>query len=823
MVNVQRNTTNYYDIVIIGSGPAGLSAAARAAFYHENTTHLLLEAFHTQSKTIHDYQKRKFVMAEPSFLNLRSEMKFSAGSREEILQEWLIDSDRLNLNIRYDAVVSSITGEQNNFEITLNNGDIVSAKNIVLAIGCQGNPRQVGVKGDHNSNFVRYTLSDPDEFEGKVIVVIGAGDAAIENAMALSKHNQVYIVNRRNEFSRAKEGNLTQILTAINHAQTTLDSYYSTTISAINLPEQDDSMGVLVLNTPQGEVRVECHHIIARLGAIAPRQLVESFGVKFPNNNLDALPLLNEHYQSSVRGLYIIGALGGFPLIKQAMNQGYDVIEHIKGHQIKAADYPLLAGQFSQLPYVLDAEDILSLYQKRVPMFKQMTVLTFRELIIESDIARSSKDVALLALKKTTRHETNIVKSGLPLYEQGEYGSTFYTLIEGSVTLIDTDGLETQLRAGQFFGENSLLSGHPHDNSAFINDETIVIATPRRIMIKLINSNDVIGDGIDRMFVKRLVIKTFKPQLEPQQLDDIVSSLVTKTLNATDQLFKHGDNGDLVYLIRSGTVSLVNHDSGEGIICAQQTAGELVGQLVMMGSPTYQEDAIAAVKSSVLLITREVFLTLVNSTPKHIATLQSEASKLLIQQNLLSSSNRDSKSLAFLLDQGIGEATNAMIIKRSLCIDCNNCETACAATHGGVSRLNRQVGAIQADIHIPNACQHCQEPHCMKDCPTNAINRSSQGEVSIDDKCIGCGNCANNCPYDAIVMGNVVEKQPGLWSKLLLGRSDTPKLDNTGQKKALKCDACSTIKSGPACVSACPTGAAIRVHPDQLITMLSVT
>jgi Fe-S-cluster-containing hydrogenase component 2 len=111
----------------------------------------------------------------------------------------------------------------------------------------------------------------------------------------------------------------------------------------------------------------------------------------------------------------------------------------------------------------------------------------------------------------------------------------------------------------------------------------------------------------------------------------------------------------------------------------------------------------------------------------------------------------------------------------------------------------------------------------MKDCPTNAITRSSQGEVSIDDKCIGCSNCANNCPYDAIVMGNVVEKQPGLWSKLLLGKSDTPKLGNIGQKKALKCDACSTIKGGPACVSACPTGAAIRVHPDQLITMLSVT
>jgi len=817
MANV-HGSTDSFDIAIIGSGPAGLSAAARAAYYQSNTSHILLEAFSSQSKTIHDYQKRKFVMAEPGFLNLRSEMSFTAGTREQILEKWLSESEHLSLNIRYNASIISIDSTPDEFAITLSDGDIVNAKNIVLAIGCQGNPRQIGVEHDGNSDFIRYTLSDPADFSDKVIVVIGAGDAAIENAMALCAENQVYIINRKNEFSRAKEGNLNQILGAINDDSVSLSSLYTTTVAAIELPDAPGALGQLILDTPTGQKVIECHHVIARLGAIAPRALVESFGVNFANANADALPELDAQYQSNVPGLYIIGALGGFPLIKQAMNQGYDVIEHILGNEIQAADYPLLQGQFSRLPYVMDAEAILTLYKKRVPMFKKMSMLAFRELIIESEIVRSTADNTLLSTS-TSRHETTLVPSDTFLYEKGEYGGMFYTLIEGNVALSGEE--TTQLKAGQFFGENSLLSGHPHYNSATIGDESIVIATPRRIMLKLMMSNEVINQGIDRMFVARLIDSVFKPELPAQQLDQLIDSLSSKSLNAGQTLYERDAHGDAVYLVRSGNISLVNNNDGHNVISAQRSAGELVGQIAMMGNPIYQDSAIAAVKSSVLVIARSDFFTLVSSNPQKIQTLQGDVSQLLKQQSLIAASGQDSHRLAFLLEQGIGEATNAMLIKQSLCIGCDNCETACASTHQGVSRLNRQIGAISGDIHIPNACQHCQEPHCMKDCPTNAINRNIDGQVSIDDKCIGCGNCASNCPYNAITMGNVVEKQAGLWSRLLWGAKDvTHAHSNEGQKKALKCDACSSINGGPACVRACPTGAAVRVNPDQLISML---
>src|SRR5690554_7131404 len=99
-------------IAIVGSGPAGLSAAARAAQRDRirmdagelsEPTHILLEGFSQPAKTIQRYQKGKFVMAEPGFLHLRSDCEFGAGSRETILGQWQEDITRNNINVRYQA------------------------------------------------------------------------------------------------------------------------------------------------------------------------------------------------------------------------------------------------------------------------------------------------------------------------------------------------------------------------------------------------------------------------------------------------------------------------------------------------------------------------------------------------------------------------------------------------------------------------------------------------------------------------------------------------------------------------------------------------
>ncbi|HEX7028487.1 MAG TPA: NAD(P)-binding domain-containing protein, partial [Gammaproteobacteria bacterium] len=173
-----------YRIAIVGAGPGGVSAAGRAAA--EGVPHVLLESAPHIANTIFRYQKGKHVMAEPAALPLRSAMRFAAGKRETILDAWAEDLRRLSANIRYNAEVASISGKQGNFKLKLKNGETVATENVVLAIGLQGNPRKLGIDGDDHVT-VQYTLDDPEVYQGRNIAVIGAGDAAIENALALAK------------------------------------------------------------------------------------------------------------------------------------------------------------------------------------------------------------------------------------------------------------------------------------------------------------------------------------------------------------------------------------------------------------------------------------------------------------------------------------------------------------------------------------------------------------------------------------------------------------------------------------------------------------
>src|SRR5690242_11591613 len=189
-----------YQIAIIGAGPAGLSAAARAAARDNQSrrsspSYVLLEAFSAHAKTIQRYQKGKHVMAEPGFLDLRSDLEFDAGSREKVLAGWGDGLQKSGVNIRYGAEVRRISGAKHAFNVQLTNGETIAAAHVVLAIGLEGNPRKLGAPGEDHER-VQYQLDDPREFRDEAILVVGAGDSAIENALALAEQNDVWIINR---------------------------------------------------------------------------------------------------------------------------------------------------------------------------------------------------------------------------------------------------------------------------------------------------------------------------------------------------------------------------------------------------------------------------------------------------------------------------------------------------------------------------------------------------------------------------------------------------------------------------------------------------
>ncbi|PKO47067.1 MAG: cyclic nucleotide-binding protein [Betaproteobacteria bacterium HGW-Betaproteobacteria-22] len=803
---------NHYQIIIVGAGPSGLSAAARAA--EQKLSYLLLEASEAPANTIRNYQRRKLVMAEPRGLPLRSPLPFSASLRENILATWEKVIVDYKINVRYGAKVTGISSKvprknSGRLQVTLSDGSILSADNVVLAIGVQGNLRKLDIPGGDLPQ-IQYQLDDPDAYHNETIVVVGGGDTGVENALALTPHNQVIILNRAEDFSNCKENNLIQLTEA--KQKNTLDWLLQTRPISIEANADGEFPITLFADTPKGVERIPCHRVIARLGALPSRPLLESFGIAFPTADLAALPVLSSQYESNVPGLYIIGALAGYPLIKQGINQGYEVIEHILGNPVEAADTALLREKFASFCSDRSIEDVLDKIKRSVPLLRLLNTLQLRELILESNILLPAPDDII--------------------FERNDYSTSFFFVIEGELEmLIDEDDIpDDTFRSGEFFGEMGLLSGRRRIATVRAKTHCALIETPRRFMLKLINSVQAMRKALDDVAIKRVIHACIGLTLSKDDLDNLAQNAIIKEFSAGEVLFREGDAADGLYLIRRGSVTVSRIMAGREVVLFYVAAGNYVGEMSLIsGEPRYAT-VTAAIATEAILIDTARMQDIIARNPEVRSTLDARYLQHLQEQekrqqiesssesnNRFSAQSSQSSLISFLIQQGVGEATDVLLIDESLCVRCNHCEQACADTHGGTSRLDRDTGPIYANIRVPTSCRHCEHPHCMKDCPPDAIHRAPHGEVYIDDSCIGCGNCQQNCPYDVIQMA-VIQDQPeqSLW-QMLLGIKPKQAPAKNASKVAVKCDMCKDIADGPLCVRACPVGAALRVNPEQLL------
>jgi Fe-S-cluster-containing hydrogenase component 2 len=173
---------------------------------------------------------------------------------------------------------------------------------------------------------------------------------------------------------------------------------------------------------------------------------------------------------------------------------------------------------------------------------------------------------------------------------------------------------------------------------------------------------------------------------------------------------------------------------------------------------------------------------------------------------------------AVLVERGIASGREVLVVDQNRCTSCGNCIDACERRHG-MSRL--QLRGIQVGHYLfPSACRHCEDPACLL-CSVNGIARLPSGEIKIiTENCIGCGACAERCPYGTISMHTAEPKAHGFWPSLrdfLAGPSERKRalgaLDPSVAQVAVKCDLCAG-HADYACVTACPTAAAFRVDPQ---------
>lgn len=810
-----RRVSDKFRVAIIGSGPAGMSAAGRAA--QLKLRHVLLEKTDHLSDTIYKYQKGKHVMATPSQLVLRSDMDFDAGKREAILETWDAQTASHGVNVMYNAEPVRIEGEEGNFTITLKNGETVLAETIVMAIGTQGNPNLMRCPGGDNK-LVQYQLDDPGEYYDEHITVIGSGDAGIENALGLAadaaQNNVVTILNRSAEFARAKKANVKLLMEAGEQGKVIIRN--ETTPAEVR-------DGELVLETRDGQEVIKCDRIIARMGSAPPRKFVEECGIEFTSEDREAYPKLSPAFESTKKGIYVIGALAGYPLIKHCMNQGYDVIEFINGNKdLKPADEPILEAKFRDLPGHRSVDEWLEFFRSNVVILNDLSPLQMREFMLDS--------------------EPRSYGRGEVIFEKNDPGSSLFAIAEGSVLVEinpDDPSITVPIEQGSIFGEVGLISGRRRGATIRAADDVIVVEISRTAALKLQASVPAAKRRITQISTERQLLQMFGSGLTREDIAEVVETSEIINVRAGEAIIEEGGEGNDIYVIRVGSMVVEKQIGGKPVFLSYLPAGSYVGEMTLIAGGYRTATVKAAIKSEVIKINGDAFKKVLDAHPD----LMRKAKKEMAERqdiNAFVEAKKDSFSgvvdmysgiANFLVENGIGEATDVLLIDENLCVGCDNCEKACADSHEGLSRLDREAGRTYAHLHVPTSCRHCEHPHCMSDCPPDAIHRGPDGEVFIDDSCIGCGNCQRYCPYGVIRMDKVPPKKPGLLSWLFLGAGPGPGEPDKAwakkhsdplvekPKKAIKCDMCAGIKGGPACVRACPTGAAIRVAPEEFLTV----
>jgi CRP-like cAMP-binding protein/Fe-S-cluster-containing dehydrogenase component len=412
-------------------------------------------------------------------------------------------------------------------------------------------------------------------------------------------------------------------------------------------------------------------------------------------------------------------------------------------------------------------------------------------------------------------------------HREGE-SVTQYIHIDAPVALKYDNPVDT-LEAGDIFGEMTCMNSYPRSASVKAAEDVTVLEMGRNVLYILQRSKSSKAILDDR-YRKRAIdnhlrsVPIFsavaKNPAEYARLCNLLRERVTlERKNNGELIFSQNDPADAFYLIRTGFVKVAQSHMGAEHVLNYLGPGGFFGEIGLLTDlPEVAAYGVSAARRTatcssldhvdLVKLSSEAFHEVLDQFPEVRRQVVELAIKRL-EDTAETLNQIENLPLAEFLSQGLMNAQSLLVLDLEKCTRCDECTKACADTHDGVTRLIRE-GLRFDKFLVASSCRSCLDPYCMVGCPVNAIRRLGSREMIIEDWCIGCGKCADNCPYGNINMHSEAEKK-------IDDPANPGKKIAIVQQKATTCDLCKSVDGQPSCVYACPHDAAHRMTGAELL------
>jgi len=264
-----RGSDFAYDVVIVGAGPAGISASLAAK--EKKLRFVTLEQEESFGGTVYHYPRNKVVMTAPVMLPIVGKMNFGEVSKESLLEFWSGVVKRTGLKINFFERMETVKREGAGFVVTTSK-QRYRTRSILLAIGRRGTPRKLGTKGEDQPKVV-YRLIDPEQYGGKRVLVVGGGDSALEAALACADESgtTVTLSYRSEAFSRVKPRNRERI----QRAETT-----GRVKVLLSSKVEEIGADTVTLDRDGKTIKLKNDAVIVCAGGILPTPFLKEIGVQ---------------------------------------------------------------------------------------------------------------------------------------------------------------------------------------------------------------------------------------------------------------------------------------------------------------------------------------------------------------------------------------------------------------------------------------------------------------------------------------------------------------------------------------------------------------